>query len=96
MRDTGRDGTDGEQLSKISWLPDILVFRSSIIPTVIAPVLVVTAFSAAVAAISLWWGKEVGLANNVGERARTATAYLTKKGIVPLLSVVVGLLLGEY
>lgn len=37
----------------------------------------VTLFSAVVAAASLWWGKEVGLTNNV----------------VPLLSVVVGLLL---
>ncbi|KAK8858711.1 hypothetical protein IAR55_002940 [Kwoniella newhampshirensis] len=48
------------RLSKISWLPDILVFSSSFLPTVLGP-----------------WGKEVGLTNNV----------------VPLLSVVVGLLL---
>lgn len=36
-------------------------------PTVLGPVLVVTAFSAVVAAVSLYWGKEVGLSNNVGE-----------------------------
>ncbi|WVF68960.1 hypothetical protein IAT40_003734 [Kwoniella sp. CBS 6097] len=65
------------RLSKISWLPDILVFSSSILPIVLGPVLTVTLFSACVAAASLWWGKEVGLTNNV----------------VPLLSVVVGLLL---
>ncbi|WVQ96476.1 hypothetical protein IAU59_003581 [Kwoniella sp. CBS 9459] len=65
------------RLSKISWMPDIMVFRSSILPIVLGPVLSVTLFSACVAAASLWWGKEVGLTNNV----------------VPLLSVVVGLLL---
>ncbi|WVR06453.1 hypothetical protein IAU60_003484 [Kwoniella sp. DSM 27419] len=65
------------RLSKISWLPDIFVFRSSILPIVLGPVLTVTIFSAFVAAVSLTWGKEVGLTNNV----------------VPLLSVVVGLLL---
>ncbi|WVQ85081.1 hypothetical protein IAT38_007245 [Cryptococcus sp. DSM 104549] len=65
------------RLSKISWLPDIFVFRSSILPIVLGPVLTVTLFSAGVAAASLWWGKEVGLTNNV----------------VPLLSVVVGLLM---
>ncbi|OCF37198.1 hypothetical protein I316_01105 [Kwoniella heveanensis BCC8398] len=65
------------RLSKISWMPDIMVFRSSILPIVLGPVLTVTLFSACVAAASLWWGKEVGLTNNV----------------VPLLSVVVGLLL---
>lgn len=46
-------------------------------PIVLGPVLTVTLFSAGVAAASLWWDKEVGLTNNV----------------VPLLSVVVGLLL---
>ncbi|WWC62741.1 uncharacterized protein I303_105338 [Kwoniella dejecticola CBS 10117] len=65
------------RVSKISWLPDIFVFRSSILPIVLGPVLSVTLFSAGVAAASLWWEKEVGLTNNV----------------VPLLSVVVGLLL---
>ncbi|OXG42830.1 hypothetical protein C359_02157 [Cryptococcus neoformans Bt120] len=65
------------RLSKISWLPDIVAYKSSILPIVLGPVLTVTLFSAVVAAASLWWGKEVGLTNNV----------------VPLLSVVVGLLL---
>ncbi|WWC88528.1 uncharacterized protein L201_003439 [Kwoniella dendrophila CBS 6074] len=65
------------RISKISWLADIFVFRSSILPIVLGPVLTVTIFSAGVAAASLWWGREVGLTNNV----------------VPLLSVVVGLLL---
>ncbi|KAK4685258.1 ion channel-forming bestrophin family protein, partial [Tremellales sp. Uapishka_1] len=68
---------DKPRLSKISWLPDILVFRSSIIPTVLGPVLTVTLFSVGVALAALYWGKEIGLTNNV----------------VPLLSVVVGLLL---
>lgn len=45
----------------------------------LGPVLTVTLFSAAVAAASILYGKEVGLTNNV----------------VPLLSVVVALLLGE-
>lgn len=72
--------TDGPyQLSKISWLPDVLVLRGSIIPTVLGPVLTVTLFAASVAAASILYGKEVGLTNNV----------------VPLLSVVVALLLGE-
>ncbi|RSH80061.1 hypothetical protein EHS25_007330 [Saitozyma podzolica] len=65
------------RLSKISWLPDILVFHSSIIPTVLGPVLSVSLFAGSVAIAALMWGKEVGLTNNV----------------VPLLSVVVGLLL---
>lgn len=55
----------------------MLVFRGSIIPTVLGPVLTVTLFAAAVAAASILYGKEVGLTNNV----------------VPLLSVVVALLL---
>lgn len=55
------------QLSKMSWLPDILVYRSSIIPTILGSVSVVTLFSGAVAAVSGWWGTEVGLPNNVGE-----------------------------
>nr|ODN85373.1 hypothetical protein L203_04988 [Cryptococcus depauperatus CBS 7841] len=73
-----QEGEDGKpRLSKISWVPDICVFRSSILPIVFFPVMTVTLFSAGVAAASIWWGKEVGLTNNV----------------VPLLSVVVGLLL---
>lgn len=65
------------QLSKISWLPDILVYSGSIMPTVLGPVLVVTAFSAVVAAVSLYWGKEVGLSNNVG-RCRTRLRFVRK------------------
>ncbi|RSH94136.1 hypothetical protein EHS25_003939 [Saitozyma podzolica] len=67
------------QLSKISWLPDVLVFHSSIIPTVLGPVLSVSLFASSVAVAALMWGKQVGLTNDV----------------VPLLSVVVGLLLGR-
>ncbi|ORY25958.1 Bestrophin, RFP-TM, chloride channel-domain-containing protein, partial [Naematelia encephala] len=77
------------RLSKISWLPDILVFRASILPTVLLPVLAVTLFSAMVAVASVWWGKDVGLTNNVG----TSTCLHILKRAVPLLSVVVGLLL---
>lgn len=58
----------------------MLVYSDSVIPTVLGPVLTVTLFSAAVAAASILYGKEVGLTNNV----------------VPLLSVVVALLLGEH
>jgi len=50
----------------MSWLPDVLVYRSSILPTIMGSVSVVTLFAAAVAAVSIWWGKEVGLTNNVG------------------------------
>ncbi|ORX37256.1 Bestrophin, RFP-TM, chloride channel-domain-containing protein [Kockovaella imperatae] len=59
--------------SKVSWLADVLVFRASIIPMILKPVLCITFWSAGVAAISLWWGKEVGLRNDI---------------VVPLLSVV--------
>jgi hypothetical protein len=45
-------------------------FRSSILPTIIVPALVVTAFSGLVAAASIWWDKEVGLSNNVGVSSR--------------------------
>ena len=54
------------QLSKISWLPDILVLSGSIIPTVIGPVLSVTLWAGGVAVAALFYGKEVGLTNNVG------------------------------
>ncbi|TXT16028.1 hypothetical protein VHUM_00531 [Vanrija humicola] len=64
------------RLSKISWLDDVLVYRPSIIPIVLRPVLFITLFAAAVALASAY-GHEVALTNNV----------------VPLLSVVVGLLL---
>lgn len=57
---------DSRQLSKISWLPDVLVWQGSIIPTVLGPVLSVTFFASCVAAASLMYGKEVGLTNNVG------------------------------
>jgi putative membrane protein len=43
------------------------VFHSSIIPTVLGPVLSVSLFAASVAVAALMWGKEVGLTNNVGE-----------------------------
>jgi putative membrane protein len=75
----------------MSWLPDILVFRASILPPIIGPALVVTVSSGLVAAASIWWGKEVGLSNNVGK----SIARLTRN-TVPLLSVVVGLLLGKF
>ena len=64
------------KLSKVSWLDDILVFRSSILPTVLRPVLAVTLLSAAVAIASIWWGKEVGLTNNVGEWISLIAAIL--------------------
>ena len=53
----------------MSWLPDILVYRASILPTIIGSVTVVTLFAMGVAVVSLWWGKEVGLTNNVGTYA---------------------------
>jgi putative membrane protein len=54
------------QLSKISWLDDVLVYRPSIIPIVIRPVLFITLFAAGVALASVVYGKEVALTNNVG------------------------------
>lgn len=58
---------NGPQLSNISWLADVLVYSSSIIPVVMGPVVFITAFSAAVAAASVVFGKHVELTNNVGE-----------------------------
>ncbi|GFZ44871.1 hypothetical protein JCM24511_02597 [Saitozyma sp. JCM 24511] len=46
------------RLSKISWLPDVLVFHSSIIPTVLGPVLSVSLFAGSVAVAALMWGKQ--------------------------------------
>jgi putative membrane protein len=55
------------QLSKLSWLADVLVFHSSIIPIVAGPVFMLTLFSAGVALASIVFGKSVALTNNVGE-----------------------------
>jgi hypothetical protein len=41
------------QLSKISWLPDVLRFRGSIIPSIVGPVLSVTLWSAGVASLQM-------------------------------------------
>ncbi|BEI98861.1 hypothetical protein CcaverHIS631_0311600 [Cutaneotrichosporon cavernicola] len=65
------------RVSKISWLDDVMVYSSSILPVVLRPVVFFTAWSALVAVASIVWGKDLALTNNV----------------VPLLSVVVGLLL---
>lgn len=78
----------------MSWLPDVLVYRSSILPTIMGSVSVVTLFAAAVAAVSIWWGKEVGLTNNVGAQGGPEVVLMELMS-VPLLSIVVGLLLGE-
>ncbi|KLT44479.1 UPF0187-domain-containing protein [Cutaneotrichosporon oleaginosum] len=65
------------RVSKISWLDDVMVYSSSILPVVLRPVIFFTAWSAVVAVASIVYGKDLALTNNV----------------VPLLSVVVGLLL---
>ena len=48
-------------------MPDILVFSGSILPTVLGPVLVVSLWAGGVAVAAIWYGKEVGLTNNVGK-----------------------------
>lgn len=68
----------------------MLVYHSSIIPIVAGPVIILTLFAGGVALASIVFGKHIALTNNVGECKWFA--YLTP---VPLLSVVVGLLLGE-
>ena len=68
-----------DELSKVSWLDDILVFRSSILPTVLRPVLAITLLSAVVAFASLWWGKEVGLTNSVGEWISLTSVILIRE-----------------
>ncbi|GMK53456.1 hypothetical protein CspeluHIS016_0100420 [Cutaneotrichosporon spelunceum] len=65
------------RISKISWLDDVMVYSSSIMPVVLRPVIFFSAWSGVVAAVSIVWAKDIALTNNV----------------VPLLSVVVGLLL---
>ena len=57
----------------------------------LGPVIVVSLWAGGVAIAAIWYGKEVGLTNNVG----MYLSYLEETdGIVPLLSVVVALLLG--
>jgi putative membrane protein len=63
---------------------------------VLGPVLVVSLWAGGVAVAAIWYGKEVGLTNNVG----MSTCLSAKRGgslwVVPLLSVVVALLLGMF
>ncbi|KIO20228.1 hypothetical protein M407DRAFT_139882 [Tulasnella calospora MUT 4182] len=66
-----------QKLRKYSWLPDVLRIEGSVIGRIWGPVLTVTIFSVGVAVAEEIYGYEVSLSNNV----------------VPLLSVVVGLLL---
>lgn len=65
------------RLRKYSWLPDVFRVEGSIIRKIIGPVLTVTVFAAAVATVSEVYGHHLNLSNNV----------------LPLLSVVVGLIL---
>jgi putative membrane protein len=55
------------QVSKISWLDDVMVYSSSILPVVLRPVTFFTAWSAVVAIASIVYGKDLALTNNVGE-----------------------------
>ncbi|KDQ06729.1 hypothetical protein BOTBODRAFT_181318 [Botryobasidium botryosum FD-172 SS1] len=66
-----------QELRKYSWLPDVLRVEGSIISRIIGPVLTVTAFATAIATANQVYHKDLKLTNNV----------------VPLLSVVVGLIL---
>ncbi|KAG8993736.1 hypothetical protein FRB94_006375 [Tulasnella sp. JGI-2019a] len=65
------------KLRKYTWLVDVLRVQDSIIPKIIGPVLTVTALALAVATVSEVYGHHLNLSNNV----------------LPLLSVVVGLIL---
>ncbi|KZO95161.1 UPF0187-domain-containing protein [Calocera viscosa TUFC12733] len=64
-------------LAKYSWLPDVFRINGSVIPHVLGPVLTVTVFAALIAAVDRHTSVDIKLSNNV----------------VPLLSVVVGLIL---
>ncbi|KAG8953968.1 hypothetical protein FRC04_000952 [Tulasnella sp. 424] len=66
-----------QKLRKYSWLPDVLRIEGSVIGRIWGPVLTVTLFSVGVAVAEEIYGYETSLSNSV----------------VPLLSVVVGLLL---
>lgn len=55
------------QVSKISWLDDVMVYSSSILPVVLRPVVFFTMWSALVATASIVYGKDLALTNNVGE-----------------------------
>ncbi|KAK7693093.1 hypothetical protein QCA50_002658 [Cerrena zonata] len=64
-------------LRKYSWLPDVLRLQGSIVPRIFGPVLTVTLFATAVAYAYLIRGIDITMTNSV----------------VPLFSVVVGLIL---
>ncbi|KZT59767.1 UPF0187-domain-containing protein [Calocera cornea HHB12733] len=64
-------------LRKYSWLPDVLRIDGSVIPHILGPVLTVTIFAVGIAAVDRHTDLDIRLSNNV----------------VPLLSVVVGLIL---
>ncbi|KAG8891956.1 hypothetical protein FRB99_003217, partial [Tulasnella sp. 403] len=66
-----------QSLRKYSWLPDVLRVDGSVIGRIIGPVLTVTIFSTGIAAANEIYGYQLNLNNNV----------------LPLLSVVVGLIL---
>ncbi|KAG8882551.1 hypothetical protein FRB98_003592 [Tulasnella sp. 332] len=68
---------DRKELSRYSWIFDIMTIQGSILPRIIGPVLTVTLFSLAVATANEIYGKDLELNN----------------GVIPLLSVVVGLIL---
>lgn len=73
-----------------------MVYSSSILPVVLRPVIFFTLWSALVATASIVYGKDLALTNNVGESLPCRpTPSVTMLIAVPLLSVVVGLLLGK-
>lgn len=63
---TPLNSTDSK-VSNVSWWDDVLVYRSSIIPVVLRPVLFFTLFSAGVATAAIVYGRQISLTNNVGE-----------------------------
>lgn len=73
------------------------MYRESILPVIIYPVLGFTIFAAAVAVADIWYNRTIAISNNVGgfHRQRIMTSSPTRRQLtpVPLLSVVVGLLL---
>lgn len=78
---------------------DVFVYRESILPVIIYPVLGFTIFAAAVAVADIWYNRTIAISNNVGGlyKPRIWTSFATvpdhELTTVPLLSVVVGLLL---
>ena len=55
---------------------DVFVYRESILPVIIHPVLGFTIFAAAVAVADIWYNRTIAISNNVGtyNKLRVKTA----------------------